>query len=469
MSRIPLVLALLLTGAHFLRVSGPGEALCWVALAGVSVVDPSRIPWMRPVLTAALALALVTWLETARVLVNMRMALGAPWLRLALIMAACVGLVGWAAVSLWTGRLGRRMEEGRDGHAVWPPVLAFLLAFGGYAAIQLNVSRPFLLGERFLPGLGWVQGLALALVGAEMAWRMRDPAKTPAIRRRFWGLFSFVFFAQLGLGLLSFLPETGLVGQGWRGMSIFLLNPVPHLPIPALVAAGPIFRGEGFFMLGLFAATLALVGPAWCSHLCYVGAWDMTLAGKTKKPAPLPKRLKTARLGLAALVFASAWALRLAGVSGWTAFWLAAGFGVAGLAVMLLASRRQGVMVHCAAFCPLGVLSNLFGRLSPFRITLETSCTRCGSCSRTCRYDALRPEDLAAGRPGLSCSLCGDCLPACPTSRNSRNVFEGEREIGYRFLGRTSISAFGVRVGARDLFVGLVAGLYALFLGTARM
>ena len=47
-----------------------------------------------------------------------------------------------------------------------------------------------------------------------------------------------------------------------------------HLPVPALILAGPLYRGEGFFMLFLFLSTVLIVGPAWCSWLCYVGAWD---------------------------------------------------------------------------------------------------------------------------------------------------------------------------------------------------
>ena len=37
-------------------------------------------------------------------------------------------------------------------------------------------------------------------------------------------------------------------------------------------------RGGGLFMAILFSASVLLVGPAWCSWLCYIGAWDDRVA-----------------------------------------------------------------------------------------------------------------------------------------------------------------------------------------------
>ncbi len=86
--------------------------------------------------------------------------------------------------------------------------------------------------------------------------------------------FSMVFFAQLLLGL--------------AGIEKLLMTGKLHLPVPALIIAGPLFRGEGVFMLILFAATVLLVGPAWCSYLCYIGAWDNYAATAQKRPGRLP-------------------------------------------------------------------------------------------------------------------------------------------------------------------------------------
>jgi polyferredoxin len=224
-----------------------------------------------------------------------------------------------------------------------------------------------------------------------------------------------------------------------------------HLPVPALILAGPIFRGEGFFMLLLFLGTVLLVGPAWCSHLCYIGAWDQRAAAGRKSPRRLPAWTAGLRLVIFLLVPAVAWGLRLSGVHWIWAVSLAAGFGLVGLGVMATASRATGVMVHCTVFCPLGLAAVALGKLLPWRLRIAPDCDACGRCSRACRYQALEPEHLQQQRPGLSCTLCGDCIGHCRTGR-----------IAYAF-------PLLAAPAARRLFVLLVASLHALFLATARM
>ena len=83
-----------------------------------------------------------------------------------------------------------------------------------------------------------------------------DPKRNRQLRALLWGGFSVIFFLQLALGLL--------------GLNQMLMTGTSRLPIPALILAGPVYLGEGIFMLGLLT-TIAMVGPAWCSHLCYIG------------------------------------------------------------------------------------------------------------------------------------------------------------------------------------------------------
>ncbi len=87
------------------------------------------------------------------------------------------------------------------------------------------------------------------------------------------------------------------------------------------------------------------------------------------------------------------------------------GFGGLGVLVMLLASRKLGVMVHCLVFCPIGLVVNTLGRVHPFRLRIDDSCTSCGACSTACRYQALEPQHIAARQPGFTCTLCDECLP----------------------------------------------------------
>jgi polyferredoxin len=314
---------------------------------------------------------------------------------------------------------------------------AFLLTAGTLALVQSVVKPPMLLFERFVPGAGWAQALLLAGYAAWLCGFLLEPRRQPRARRWLWLGFSLLFFGQLGLGLLG-LPSLLMTGE-------------LHLPVPALIAAGPLSRGERFFMPVLFGATLLLVGPAWCSHLCYIGAWDHEASRRRRQPAALPRWSRSVRAGILVGVLGLALVFRWLGVPGTVAAACAAAFGLVGLGIMLFWSRRAGVMAHCVVFCPMGLLANLLGKLSPFRLRLESRCDGCGGCSRACRYDALGPEAIARRRPALSCTLCGDCVRSCHSGA-----------IGFAFLGLSPTRA-------RALFVVLVTSLHAVFLGCARL
>jgi polyferredoxin len=317
------------------------------------------------------------------------------------------------------------------------PIAAALLTLGLVIPAELMTEPTMLLLGRFVPGGSWIEAGALALYAAWLGWKLQDPKVHARWRPWLWRLFSLVFFGQLALGLL--------------GLERFLMSGALHPPVPAVILAGPLYRGGGLFMVFLLAATLVLVGPTWCSHLCYVGAWDDTASRAQRRPGALPRWRHLARVGLLVLVVAGALLLRALGVQPLTAGWIGVGFGALGVVAMLTLSRKLGVMVHCLVVCPLGLVVDLLGRLHPFRVVIDDSCTRCGACTTACRYQALEPAQLEAGRPGFTCSLCGECLPRC-----------GSRSLSYRFPG------LGPR-GARLLFLVLIIALHASFLGLARI
>jgi polyferredoxin len=294
-----------------------------------------------------------------------------------------------------------------------------------------------LLAERFWPGAGWLEILALSSYAAWLVWKMHEVRESARWRRRAWLLFSLVFFGQLAAGL--------------AGADRLLMSGELHLPVPAMIVAGPAFRGEGLFMPVLFASTLLLVGPAWCSHLCYLGSWDELAARARRRPRPLPRWSRSARPALLAAVVICALALRLAGVPVFAAAAVGLGFGIAGVGVMLLVSRRYGAMAHCTVWCPIGLLAGLGGRASPFRVSFTERCDRCGACAPACRFDALRPEDIERGKPAASCTLCGDCLGRC-----------GSAGLEYRFAGRSV-------PWARSAFLAVVVSLHAICMGVARI
>lgn len=431
LSRVLATLALILLAAHSLRVGEMGAMAAWLLLAGLGW---TRLAWARLALMAGLVVGLFVWTQTAVDLIHFRLLMGGPWFRLVGIMAGVVlfDLLALALVFRDEDRFPLQADKAGWRFGAGALVVALLVI------ARSKASLPLLLADRYLPGWGLLQVALLGLYAVWIAGFLLEPAKIPLVRSRVWRLFSLVFFAQLGLGLL--------------GLDRMLMTGRLHLPVPALIVAGPIFRGHGFFMPMLYGVSLLLVGPAWCSHLCYIGAWDDLASRGLGRPKALPTWARWGRVGTLALVLLAAVGLRLAGAATLTAIWLAAAFGLIGVGIMAFVSRRRGSMVHCTAWCPIGLLSNILGKINPWRLRIDTeTCTGCQRCVTLCRYDALDKAMLERGRPRLSCALCGDCLAGCRHGA-----------IGFRFPGLSTDAA-------RAAFVTLVVALHAVFLGVARI
>lgn len=302
--------------------------------------------------------------------------------------------------------------------------------------VQCKVSRPILMAERFVDGAGWLQVFMMAVYAAWITLKMQDPVQSARWRRITWTIFSVVFFAQLALGL--------------AGFERFLMTGKLHLPIPVMILSGPIFRGTIGFMPILFLSTLLVSGPAWCSQLCYFGAVDNLSADRKTDLKPIPNKFRFKQL-LILTVITITILLRIFGVQNLTTTLLAAGFGVVGLAIILLFSRRQGKMVHCILWCPIGTLVNYMKLVSPFRMYIDDSCTDCMACTRYCKYDALNKSDILKRKPGLTCTYCGDCLISCKTA-----------SIRYKFLSLSHEQA-------RNTWIVLTISLHAIFLALGRI
>ncbi|MDH5561030.1 MAG: hypothetical protein OEY59_09285, partial [Deltaproteobacteria bacterium] len=143
--------------------------------------------------------------------------------------------------------------------------------------------------------------------------------------------------------------------------------------------------------------------------------------------------------------------LRYLGVSSQTAGILAVVFAFVGIFVMFFFSRTTGAMVHCLTYCPIGILADFAGKISPFRLKIKDECSTCRLCTITCRYDALNIEDLERKKPGITCTLCGDCLSACKDSFITYSFFGFQHKIAY------------------PLFIVTIVTFHACFLGLARL
>lgn len=316
-------------------------------------------------------------------------------------------------------------------------VAASLLTGVLLLVIQVVPARPLLLAERFWQGAGWLQVVFFTIYAGWLAFKFSEANNALRLRPRIWLLFSLVFFAQIVMGL--------------AGFEKMLMTGKLHLPIPALIIAGPLYRGGDFFMLILFTATVLVAGPAWCSHLCYIGAWDDLCSRSRNTIGELPVWWRRARIAMLMVVVVVTLLLRALNVATATALLFAGIFGLTGVAVMLGLSRKLGTMVHCTSFCPIGLLANWLGKISPWRMRIAAGCSGCMQCQKVCRYEALSRENILARRVGNSCTLCGDCVALCHSG-----------QIGYRLPLLSSEKA-------RAAFVTVITSLHAVFLAVARI
>jgi ferredoxin-type protein NapH len=316
------------------------------------------------------------------------------------------------------------------------PLTVFIITFVLLAFVQVKLERPMLLAERFIKGAGWVEILLISCYGAFVVNKMKDPANVPRWRKITWTTFSVVFFSQLIIGL--------------SGFDKFLMTGKLHLPIPMMILAGPIYRGQLSVMTILFISTVILTGPAWCSQLCYFGAFDnLASGGKTSKE--VLKHKGAIKSTILIIVIAVAIILRWLKVSMLVSTLIAVAFGLVGISIMIIFSLKRKKMVHCTMYCPIGTVVNITKHINPFRMYIDKSCTLCMNCTKFCKYDALNPIDIKNSKPSLTCTLCGDCLAGCHHD-----------SIKYKF--------FNIRPEySRNLYLVMTITLHAACLALARI
>ena len=103
----------------------------------------------------------------------------------------------------------------------------------------------------------------------------------------------------------------------------------------------------------LFLVTILLSGGAWCSQLCYFGAWDSLAAGKNgKREVPSSKTRSRTRWTVLFVFIGVASALRGFGVPVIYSTGIAAFAGMVGIMVIGFVSKRRHVAMHCSSYCP---------------------------------------------------------------------------------------------------------------------
>jgi MauM/NapG family ferredoxin protein len=67
----------------------------------------------------------------------------------------------------------------------------------------------------------------------------------------------------------------------------------------------------------------------------------------------------------------------------------------------------------CRYICPLGGLLSLLGKLSPFRRTVDSGCSKCDLCAISCPMNAIKHEQDYKS-DSTECTFCLECMDACP-------------------------------------------------------
>jgi hypothetical protein len=103
LSTVPIVLSLLVLGAHFLRFGQMPAVFGTLVLIGLLFV---RRPWAARIVQVALVFATVEWLRTLMQLTLERMHAGQPYMRMAAIIGIVAAVTLLSALLFQTRRLG---------------------------------------------------------------------------------------------------------------------------------------------------------------------------------------------------------------------------------------------------------------------------------------------------------------------------------------------------------------------------
>lgn len=317
------------------------------------------------------------------------------------------------------------------------PILSSLIVGLIIIPVYINVKtngRSMLLLERFVENGGIVEIFLLMIYAFfTTKWMTQNQKKA---RKTAWTIFSIVFFSQLFAGLL-FCQQCLMTGK-------------LHLPIPAIIFAGPIYRLQIGFMTILFVSTLIISGPAWCSQLCYFGALDSVASSRASTSKV--KYNKRLRITLFFSFIAFVLLLRILRMNNFYATILGLLFGTIGLFLIVLLSKKLGTMIHCTYYCPIGFIVNLYSIFYPIKVKINNNCDLCFRCTKECKYYAIRlDKDNNMMKIGFNCTNCGDCLDVCHVNA-----------IKYSFYNKQ-------KTQFRNFWIVLTIVLHTVFLAFARI
>ncbi|MBI5743460.1 MAG: 4Fe-4S binding protein, partial [Elusimicrobia bacterium] len=307
--------------------------------------------------------------------------------------------------------------------------------------------------------------LAWALFAAVVGFAINYTGRVSFWRRIFFSASALAFLVHFKLQLLEkiFAPACAPDAPFCHiAMAPYFLN---YLRQQYLALTSGDWRLWGPLTLGVLwlFATLA-IGRAWCSWACFYGGIDDALSALPRRallrpgrwahklrhlPAVLLVFLLLASLGYALPLYCL-WLCPFKITGAFldadrfvriTQYALMAAAGTALLAGPLLTRRR----IFCSYLCPFAAWQAFWGRLNPFRITVDHSkCSGCSLCAAACPMTAI--TCAPGGKPVVLayCNLCGECLDACPGGGVRYTVFGLDLPAGPRLARKLPAQTFFV-------------------------
>jgi ferredoxin-type protein NapH len=153
----------------------------------------------------------------------------------------------------------------------------------------------------------------------------------------------------------NYAEKVSVAGPDRLDCGAFLMSGNLHLPVPAMIISGPVYRGSFSVMTLIFLGAILLSGPAWCSQFCYFGAIDSAVAGEAgrftgQEQDGTEEHLPPA--GNSSCTVAEGIRSRCRDLR-----WAGIITGVAGLLIIFFFNAQRKKMIHCTVWCPVGTLT----------------------------------------------------------------------------------------------------------------
>ena len=91
-------------------------------------------------------------------------------------------------------------------------------------------------------------------------------------------------------------------------------------------------------------------------------------------------------------------------------------------------SQKNGLMIHCTYYCPIGFIVNLYSKIYPIKVKINNNCDLCNKCIKECKYSAISfDKEKNKMTIGFSCTNCGDCIDVCHANAINYSLYNKQK------------------------------------------